>query len=83
MSRSYRKHPIAKSPVDNFFKKVSNRKTRLTEDMPNGSSYKKNHQTWSICDYRIRMTLKEYIGGENRQPTDEELEEYKKNFLRK
>ena len=83
MSRSFRKHPMAKGPTSRFWKKESNRKTRLAEDVSNGSSYKKNHLTWNICDWHSDKTLKEFIDGEHRAPTAEEINEYEKRYKRK
>ena len=51
MSRSYKKYPIAKEENDQFYKKYYNRKLRRMSDLPNGSAYKKLHESWFISDY--------------------------------
>lgn len=34
-------------------KKKANKTVRKEKDLPNGSSYKKTYQSWSICDFKI------------------------------
>lgn len=56
MSRSYRKSFITDgykgSKRRQYFKKYANHVIRKTDDIANGSAFKKVSDTWDICDYR-------------------------------
>jgi hypothetical protein len=60
VSRSYKKHPIAKS-ISKGGKKFANRKVRNTEDIPNGNKYRKVSQSWDIVDQVSRYSKQEWI----------------------
>jgi hypothetical protein len=52
MSRSYKKHPIYKDNTGSDNKTDFNRRLRRTRtDVPNGSHYKKENESWDICDW--------------------------------
>lgn len=70
MSRSYKKHPWVTDHNANTTqekKKFANKKVRNTEDLPNGSAYKKVSESYDICDWK------------HFQSKEEMLEEYEKN----
>ena len=53
MSRSYKKTPRAGDSKNKVEKKLANhrfRQNKLTRDL-NYGSYKKNHNSWNICDF--------------------------------
>lgn len=84
MSRSYKHTPTWHMFVDKFYKRLSNRITRLDDDVPNGNAYKKNRQTWNICDCRSNPTsLREYMDDPHADPTPDEINEYEKIYRRK
>lgn len=53
MSRSYKKHPVATDKTNKWAKRDANKKFRKTEDVGNGSNYKKHYNSWDICDYKF------------------------------
>ena len=54
MSRSYKK-AIYKDPANTLGKKYANRAVRRAKDVPNGGSYTKVYETYSVCDYIIDL----------------------------
>lgn len=62
MSRSYKKNPWVTDNVHSKErKKVANNKVRTSvkheeEMLPQGSTYKKIHESWEIHDYAFRQT---------------------------
>lgn len=68
MSRSYKKSPYVtdhKRKSSKINKRLANKRFRRliarTEDAPVGSTYKKYIDSWTICDYRWRMTREDAI----------------------
>ncbi len=65
MSRSYRKSPVAtennaRKTSAKWWKRTANRRVRYSEDALCGGDYKKAYCSWCICDYRLRMTEREF-----------------------
>lgn len=52
MSRSYKKHPVAKLKNDKGMKKIYARRIRHCKDEDAYQSYKKKNNSWEICDYK-------------------------------
>lgn len=66
MSRSYKKHPIAKSGDGTYraiAKKYANKKVRRCDDeLPTkGNYYRRLYPQWDVCEYRNRLTWEEMI----------------------
>jgi len=74
MSRSFRKNLIitdgqkkkSGSVGRSYNKRQANRRIRskgTTEEIPDGKYYKKEFNSWDICDYKFRQdeTLEEYL----------------------
>lgn len=59
MSRSYKKTPICVF-TDTYEKQQSNRQIRRTNDLCNGSMYKKVHRTWYMKEFYGMHTFNEY-----------------------
>ena len=53
MSRSRKKHPVITDKAQKWAKKDANKRVRNTEDIGNGSNYKKHYNSWNICDYKF------------------------------
>lgn len=68
MSRSFKKHPIAKDKVTKDMKKFANKKVRNTPDIPNGKSYKKVFESYDIHDqidyWSKEMAIKRWESAE-------------------
>lgn len=62
MSRSYKKHPIFKDHRKGG-KQMANRQVRNSEEVPNGSAYKKFFDSYDISDYWFSSTFEEYRKG--------------------
>lgn len=62
MSRSRKKHPVACDKTLKWAKKDANKKVRNTEEISNGSNYKKHYNSWDICDFKFWVSdkLREY-----------------------
>ena len=61
MSRSYKKYPIFKdndgAGKKKSYKQLFNRKLRRNKsalDVASGNAYKKQNESWDICDFRIK-----------------------------
>lgn len=53
MSRSRKKRNwVTDNSWKKFGKKYANKKVRRTDDIRNGSSYKKHFESYNICDYK-------------------------------
>ena len=52
MSRSYKKHPVAKTPNDKAMKKIFARKVRHSKDVYAYKNYKKINSSYEICEQR-------------------------------
>lgn len=88
MSRSYKKHPYytdGSAGTTKRRKNTANKKVRKSDDIPNGSGYKKVFESWEIHDYFNRWTWAEakkfYESGGNefllkRYPTLKEFFNY-------
>lgn len=91
MSRSYKKNAIIKDKNCKKAKKSANKKVRNTNNLSNGSNYKKAFCSYDICDYKINPTISfsEYIEIEKQyrditNKTWKELyKDYYKNYLSK
>ncbi len=53
MSRSYKKHPVAKLRNDKAMKKIFARRVRRSKDPDAYKNYKKMNSSYEICDYRV------------------------------
>lgn len=60
MSRSYKKCPYY-GPKDKDYKKISNRKVRRRDDIPDGNAYRKVLDPWDICDHSTVVTWKDEV----------------------
>ena len=84
MSRSFKHSPVAKLKNNQHYKRLSNKRTRINNELSNRNAYKKNHLTWDICDYKTPpRSLREYMKNPHADPTDEEINEYEKWYKRK
>lgn len=67
MSRSYKKHPFVvdhHARTTKIRKRFANKTLRQNKDFDiNGSAYKKNCESWDICDYRYPWTREEAIAS--------------------
>jgi hypothetical protein len=66
MSRSYKKNPgfYDRNP---FMKSKANEKVRHYKDLPDGNSYKKVSDSWSIHDHKFHIWCRsDLIGWQNR-----------------
>lgn len=52
MSRSYKKHPVAKLKNNKSMKKIYSRRIRHCKDEDAYQNYKKKNNSWEICDYK-------------------------------
>ena len=52
MSRSRKKHPVITDKAQKWAKKDANKRVRNTDEITNGSNYKKHFNSWDICDYK-------------------------------
>lgn len=58
MSRSYRKSPVVTLQQSDKpgkavkAKRIANRRVRISDEVPNGSAYRKYSCSWDICDYK-------------------------------
>lgn len=59
MSRSYRK-PVAKDGYGSKWKKKAkrhaNRRVRRADEVADGGSYRKEYNSWDICDFKFEIT---------------------------
>ncbi len=54
MSRSRKKHPIVKVPVNKKkSKKIAAKRVRKQDDLASGGAFKKVSESWDITDYRV------------------------------
>lgn len=69
MSRSHRKSWITDgykgSKRRQFYKRLSNKVVRRAEEVPNGGSFKRFHDSWNICDYRWYVDVTEAYWCDN------------------
>ena len=54
MSRSRKKFPMVKDNgrSKTWQKRQANKKVRNTEDIEDGKAYKKEYNSWNICDWK-------------------------------
>ena len=64
MSRSYKKHPVYKEGYGSKrlqrMKRLSNKKVRRAENVPDNYEFKKFFESWEIHDYKFRETETEF-----------------------
>lgn len=69
MSRTYRKVLCYtdQGKHSQYFKRLSNKRARRNEDLPDGTAYKKYGLTYDICDYKfIYYTYSEWLNAQRR-----------------
>ncbi len=62
MSRSYKKHEYTsdgRPHTTKMIKNRANRKTRSTDDIPNGAAYRRLYESWDIRECRLPWSWKE------------------------
>lgn len=86
MSRSYKHSPWCGDSNPKAKKKAARRfrrKVNSDEDVPGGNAYKKNSDSWNICDFGSYCpSVKDFIGSK-RTPTKKEILDYKKWYFHK
>lgn len=54
MARSYKHSPIVKFQNDQKHKRLANKRVRKTKDLSQNKSYKKEYNSYDICDFKVR-----------------------------
>lgn len=75
MSRSYKKNPINKYAKNPAGKREANKKTRRSNNIPNGRGFKKLFCSYNICD--CKCDWRNWFIGKERA-SDKALEELNK-----
>lgn len=88
MSRSFKKTPYFGLPKSQFYKRYANKKLRQLHRrhvyLPDGKTFKKILESWSICDFYHVLSLPAFIEREsnNTRPSKSDIIQYTQSWFR-